>query len=397
MTKEAFLLLYQKFLRGECTQEEIEQLHAYHDDMRLEDNEWDLSPDEQLHIYESIKARLHESISANEAPVYTKAAPSPKRSVILLWARRAAAAIIIGVCIKYLIDMAGGFNSSTQPPQPVAQTPDTGQQLDAGKTWLTLGNGEAISLTDAAKGTIVNTSGIIATKQEDGWVAFEIINPSAQQAFTTPDTHRVQTPCGERFALTLADGSKVWLNASSRLRFPAFFTGNSREVYLTGEGCFEVKADPSRPFIVHTNGMAVQAVGTLFNIKSYSEESRTIATLLSGKVNVDLSNTRHILRPGQQVVLDTDNGRAGIHNANTSTVLAWRDGVFAFERETIATIMYEIGRWYNKEIVFVKGNLYKHYTYKLRRDEPLEEALKRLELTGIQFNTTEREIMVTIP
>lgn len=386
MTREEFLILYQRFLEGACTQEEIDQLHAYQDAMQLEDSSWDLPAGEQESIREAIRARLLNSIAATNGGAVRR-----RTEIRRLWI---AAAILAGVAIGvyYLSEY---HKHTSRPAAPVTTQQETPGKPPAKKTYLTLGNGQVISLTDAAKGTVTTTGGIVTSKQEDGLVSYKASVHGDKPAI--PDTNSIRTPYGERFAITLADGSQVWLNAASSLRFPVYFTDHKREVYLSGEACFEVKADPSRPFIVHVNGIAVQAVGTLFNVKSYPEESHTVATLIHGVVHAQLPAATQTLSPRQQLLYYDKSGRWRVQVANIETALAWKEGKFAFEKESIASIMREIGRWYNKEIVFVKGNKHNTYNCKFRRDEPLDEVIKKLELTkSLQFTISDNKIMVTI-
>jgi transmembrane sensor len=388
MTKDEFQLLYQKFLKGACTQEEIIQLHAYQDEIQLENDEWEQQAGDQGQVYQEIRARLQQSIAQTNKEVIYRRLPS--------WRLWSAAAILTGLAfgIYYVYEFR---RPVVTPAPPMAEKqPSSGNELEK-KTYLTLSNGQKISLTDAAKGTVTTTSGIVASKQGDGWLTYA--TGAGPEKPAIPDTNSISTPHGEKFSITLADGSKVWLNAATSLRFPVYFTTNKREVYLSGEACFEVKADLSKPFIVHVNGIAVQATGTMFNIKSYTEERSTMTTLLSGTVHLQLPATEKVLKPGQQLLFDDENGRARMQAANASTVLAWREGLFSFENEPIADIMHEIGRWYNKKIIFVQGDISRRFTVsRLQRNESLDEVLKSLELTGgLQFKTTNREIMVTVP
>lgn len=384
MNKNEFLELYQKFLNGECTQEEMIQLHAYQDEIQLENDEWDDRAGDQVQVYETIRTRLQQSIGQTSKSVVIRRLPYRR-----IWT---AAAILAGVAfgIYYLHE----YKRTAQPTVP--QVAEQVQQKEK-KTYLTLGNGQVISLTDAAKGTVTTTSGMVASKQGDGWITYEAV--AGPQKPSIPDTNSISTPHGEKFSITLADGSKVWLNTATSFRFPVFFSTDKREVYLSGEACFEVKADPAKPFIVHVNGIAVQALGTVFNIKSYSEERNTVTTLLSGAVNVQLPAIEKLLKPGLQLLYDDENGRSRMRTANTNTVLAWRDGLFSFENEPIDEIMHEIGRWYNKQIVFVQGNINRRFTVtRLQRNESLDEVLKNLELTGgLQFKMVNSKIMVTVP
>lgn len=164
----------------------------------------------------------------------------------------------------------------------------------------------------------------------------------------------VSVPHGTRFDMVLEDGTHVWLNAGSRLRFPASFGGGERRVELDGEAWFEVTADASRPFIVETEGQQVRVLGTSFNVSAYRDEGATCTTLVEGSVTLRSDGGGEVtLRPGQQAILNA--GDADFTTAEAKGFTPWKDGVFVFEGNTLGQVMRQLSRWYDMEYSFADG------------------------------------------
>ncbi|MGO4292031.1 FecR family protein [Chitinophaga sp. RAB17] len=384
MTEDEFLIKYQRFLDGDCSPEEIAELNAYHDHMQLEDGIWDIDTADQSLIKEEIAVRLAESTRME-----------PVRLQPVWWNKWRVAAVIAGIGFGFY-----GVKVYQRVHERKVQqlaTAALSHDREEKKIYLTLGNGEKISITDAGKGTVTEASGVAVNKNNNDQLSYQHGGAAAANS-ATPEVNTLSTPGGMQFSITLADGSKVRLNASSSLRFPAYFTDNKREVYLTGEAFFEVVADPAHPFIVHVNDQAVQALGTSFNIKAYPEEKTAKTTLLTGAVNVKLPTAVKPLRVGEQLHYNVTDQQAWLSEVNVETVTAWKDGLFLFENERIDEIMLEIGRWYNMKVVFSAGNVSRKFSGKIYRNKKIEDVLKILDLTGaMNFRIINNQIMVTIP
>lgn len=187
------------------------------------------------------------------------------------------------------------------------------------------------------------------------------------------------TPRGKDFLLVLADGTKVWLNAESSLRYPVAFDGKQRRVELKGEACFEVAKNAACPFIVSADGMDTEVLGTKFNVRSYTSSDRHV-TLVNGKVQV--TNTANhssvLLQPGQDLTY-TATGEEKISNVNIATYTAWTEGMFYFEDTKLKDIMSAMGRWYNVNIDFEQTELYDiRLNFWANRNTGLDEALALL-------------------
>jgi transmembrane sensor len=385
MTESEFLKKYQQFLNGECTPEEIAELNAYQDHMQLEDGVWDMDAAEQSLIKEEIVAQL--AASTGVAPMSLKP---------VWWSKWRVAAAIAGIGFGvYGVKLYQ--RSQEQKTQQLA-TITTPQEKTEKKIYLTLGNGKKISITDAGKGTITQASGVAVNKNNSEQLSYQHENVAAAAKNAAPEINTLSTPGGMQFSITLADGSKVRLNAASSLRYPAYFASNKREVYLTGEAFFDVVADPAHPFIVHVNETAVQALGTSFNIKAYPEEKTTKTTLLTGAVNVQLPAAVKSLHIGEQLRYNSIAQQSWLSDVNVDAVTAWKEGLFLFENERVDDIMMEIGRWYNMKVVFSAGNVSRKFSGRIDRNKKIADVLKILELTGaMTFRIINNQLMVTIP
>ncbi|HEY9260544.1 FecR family protein [Chitinophaga sp.] len=383
MTESEFLIKYQRFLNGECTPEEIAELNAYQDEMELEDGIWDLDAQEKSSIKAAIAGRLADS---------TRMEPVQFKPV--WWNKWRVAAVIAG--IGFGIYGVKLYQRLQEQQRQQLATAVSAQEKSEKKIYLTMGNGKKISITDARKGTVAEASGVAVNKNNSEQLSYQHGAVANQTA--APEMNTLTTPGGMQFSITLADGSKVRLNASSSLRYPAWFASNKREVYLTGEAFFDVVADPAHPFIVHVNETAVQALGTSFNIKAYPEEKIAKTTLLTGAVNVKLPANEKTLHIGEQLHYNTTNQQSWSGNVNVEAVTAWKEGLFLFENERIDEIMLEIGRWYDMKVIFSSGNVSKRFSGKIDRNKKIEDVLKILDLTGaMNFRIINNQLMVTIP
>lgn len=231
--------------------------------------------------------------------------------------------------------------------------------------------------TDYAGHVILQTDGQGEQLLEDS--VMDIKEWKALPATDTVCCQTLTTPRGKDFLLVLADGTKVWLNAESSLRYPVAFDGKQRRVELKGEACFEVAKNAACPFIVCADGMDTQVLGTKFNVRSYTSSDRHV-TLVNGKVQV--TNTANqssvLLQPGQDLTY-TATGEEKISNVNIATYTAWTEGMFYFEDTKIKDIMSAMGRWYNVNIDFEQTKLYDiRLNFWANRNAGLDEALELL-------------------
>lgn len=258
------------------------------------------------------------------------------------------------------------------------------------KAILVLGNGKTIDLTAAPNGNLSIDGGTVLTKQKAGEVEFAIGGKASGRTLTN-QYNAIQIPKGGQWKLTLQDGTKVWLNAATFLRFPTTFTGKTREIYLEGEGYFEIAQDVAHPFIVHAGSQTVEVLGTHFNINAYKEEKTTQTTLLEGAVSVNGSSR---LMPGQKAV--SSGNSLKVESADVEQVIAWKEGRFIFGGEDLAGIMRQVSRWYNVEVKFESPEL-KAITFSgsVSRSIPFPTLIHRLSMTKeVSFTMKNNTVIV---
>lgn len=243
---------------------------------------------------------------------------------------------------------------------------------------LTLADGRKISLTDAENGQLAEQSGIKISKTADGQLVYSISNTENSSPSLSYNT--IETPPGGQYQIALPDGSKVWLNSASSLRYPVRFSGNERRVEISGEAYFEVAHNSRMPFRVINSSQIVEVLGTHFNIMAYPDESSTNTTLLEGSVRIIKENKSKIISPGQQTRVK--NGDIDVATVDVTQVTAWKEGYFMFKNEDIQSIMRQISRWYNLEVKYEGHIPEKVFGGKISRSRNVSEVLEVLESTG---------------
>lgn len=258
---------------------------------------------------------------------------------------------------------------------------------------LTLADGSTIILDSAINGAISKQGNTTVIKLSDGQVAYKPSNLNLQPS--TINYNTITTPRGGQYQLELADGSKVWLNAASSITFPTSFSGKDRDVKIIGEAYFEVAHNASMPFRVSVGDMKVEVLGTHFNINAYADEGVIKTTLLQGSVKVVEGNASALLKPGQQAQLQTANHQLQTtNNVDVDEVISWKKGLFYFNQDDIQTIMRQIARWYNVEVVF-EGKISKEtFSGIVDRKSNISQVLTIMEQAGIRFHIEGRKIII---
>lgn len=260
------------------------------------------------------------------------------------------------------------------------------------KAVLTLDNGKKIVLDSASVGEIAVLSGTVISLDKSGELSYDATNADYDEKISI---NSVSTPSGGFFKIVLPDGSNVWLNSESELTFPSKFSGNERKVTLKGEGYFEVAKNKEKPFIVKLEqGENVTVLGTVFNVMSYANEPEQRVTLLEGSIDLTDSHNNKMLKPGQQAIVT--NGQMDIKNdAAIDHEIAWKNGLFDFQNDDLPTIMRQISRWYNVEIVYSAANYSGHYTGSIRKSANINDVLQMLAVAGdASFSIVGKKVVV---
>ncbi len=254
---------------------------------------------------------------------------------------------------------------------------------------ITLANGKQIALDSYGVGSLAIQGAVKLVKTADGQIAYS--GTSSKLQYNT-----IYNPRGSKeIHLTLADGTRIWLNSESSLRYPTAFIGKYRKVEITGEAYFEVAHNADRPFIVSKGDMDVHVLGTHFNVNAYDDQTNIKVTLLEGSVKVSKEGRPAILVPGQQAQF-TKNGEMKIAYANTDEAVAWVHGRFSFEDERLENILTQLSRWYNVDVVFrdTKYMNY-HFTGDLPRYDNISVILEMLKkANNVEFNIENKTITV---
>ena len=301
------------------------------------------------------------------------------------WAAAAAFILVALINLPYL-------KSHKQSPPAAISLPEKYDAAPGKKAAvLTLAGGQQIELDSAATGTI-GRQGNMTVINMKGVLAYNATAAGGSAKETACNT--LTTNAGNQYQLVLPDGSRIWLNAASSVKFPVNFSGRERNVEITGEAYFEVAADSRRPFMVHYKDMTVQVLGAHFNINAYADEQSVATTLLEGSVKVIRGSDHTLIDPGQQVQMGSKSMKV-VSNVNTEEIVAWKDDQFYFRRAEIRSIMRQLARWYNITVDYEDRETEERFYAKIPRSAPLSEVLKALSLTGkVHFRTGQQKVTV---
>jgi len=307
---------------------------------------------------------------------------------------RYAAAILLPILILGGAAYIFLFNPATDSLAKLDSEIQPGSQ----KAVLILSDGKALELTsEALQGEI--QEGAVTIINEESTLSY-----SAESAAGAPARdifNELRTPRGGGYNLRLADGTGVWLNAGSSLKFPVSFTGNTRQVFLEGEAYFEVRHN-GKPFVVSSDNMDIEVLGTSFNVMAYPDESESTTTLVEGKIRLAVSDTdgssptSRELEANQQAVLERASGQISVAEVNTAHYTSWMQGKMEFNNESLDVVMLRLARWYDFEYEFAYPEARDfHFTARLNKDEHISTILEMLEMTThVKFEYKKNQIVV---
>lgn len=317
------------------------------------------------------------------------------RSIVPVWAKTLMAACVALLVISSAIYW---YQSTLQTHPEQVLNSKYGEDVLPGSTkaFLQLANGETVDLATVSDAQLTSLSGVEIHKTEGGII---LKDPIVEKLSSKASYHVLTTPLGGKYKIVLPDGSKAWLNAGSRLKFPSFFAGTHREVEMYGEVYFEVEPDKQRPFKVKIERIAqrrrteIQVLGTHFNVSSYKDEPGIQTTLLEGSVEVRADRQQKILAPGEQAnVADRE---IGITKVDAENVVAWKDDRFEFSGN-IKGIMRQIARWYDLEVIYAPGVETMSFAGTISKKNNVSEVLKMLEYTGgVKFTIKGKTVSVS--
>lgn len=298
--------------------------------------------------------------------------------------------LIIGATYLYISPVEQNLQKKAAN---IAGTPKTTTAPASQGAILTLGDGSSIVLDSIADGVLSQKMGVTVVKGATG-----LIYEEKETAGNVLPLNTIATPRGRQYQLSLADGTKVWLNAATKLKFPTAFThSKERVVELEGEAYFEVAQNATKPFIVKLNGLngngsSIKVLGTSFNVQSYNDEPVTYTTLLSGAVQFNMALEKLLLQPGQQSSYSPLTG-ALVKTVDISEVVAWKNGMFQFSNTDLKTVMRQLSRWYDMDVVYEGDIPPFRFKGKIQRDLNLEDVIAILE-ADVDIRIKEKTIVV---
>ncbi|KIO78997.1 hypothetical protein TH53_00495 [Pedobacter lusitanus] len=372
--------LANKWLKGTITPEEKEKFNNWFSELA----------EEPIEITESyaVSEEAHENKMWNiiHQKIAQEKKPVVKRLNRRVWIAAASLFVICSTAL-YLTLHSGDQSKDTASFTAVIKP-------GGDKAFLTLANGKRIILKDIASGVLATEANVQISKTDEGQLAYHYVNDDRKTA--GPVLYNIiETPRGGEYQVLLPDGSKAWLNAASKLKYPvSFAAAKTRTVELSGEGYFEVAKDKEHPFQVKTDNQEVEVLGTKFNINSYKDEAIVKTTLVEGRVKVFSSQNSKILLPGQQAKLQA--GYIKVETVNAVNEIGWKNGKFTFNDEELGNVMRKISRWYDIEVVFQDPQAAKKvFSGKMSRSDDINTLLRKLQKTGeAKFKIEGRKVIV---
>ncbi len=390
MKNERLIYLFERYVRQQQTDAEMEELQQLLADERNEEQVKAVIAEhyvQQTPIYKMRPGVSDEILTtifrAPEGAATAVVRPLPRKRYASWW----AAAAIVAVCGVGLYIWQRPVGQPAAPAVSVAALKHNGQP-GGNKATLTLADGSVITLDSTGHQTITLQGGAI--QQHNGQLAYTAIAQPKEVNYNV-----LSIPRGGQFQLVLPDGTKVWLNAASSLRYPTAFMGKERTVELTGEAYFEIAKNERQPFKVTVSGATITALGTSFNIMAYTDEGNMHTTLVTGAVMVSGGTANRILQPGTQAVWNKNAGTLDIQDADIDKTIAWKSGFFELDNTDLPTIMRQLARWYDIEIIDQsKGKTAGLFGGRISRDVNLTDVLHVLERYGVRFSIEGNKVTI---
>ncbi|WP_158526211.1 FecR family protein [Pedobacter paludis] len=381
--------LFQRCLEGQATRSEQQELYALISDERNDEALMrEIETAYERFVYQKnpfspqVEARMLSLITSKDLP---KRKPV-KMTAIKRWrwvAVAAAAAIVICIFGIHLYRVQQ-LESATDNAVILAQKISPGNQ---GAT-LTLSDGRKIALNDQASGTLAQEAGTRIIKTVNGGIQYQPGDGAGSLNYNSLGTGK-----GQIYSLNLPDGTVVWLNAASFIRYPSNFAAKgNRSVELKGEAYFEVAKDKSRPFVVTSGSQTVEVLGTHFNVNAYEDEPNQKTTLIEGSIKVAVPGVQKLINPGEQASFTK--GLLQVATANTADAIAWKEGKFRFNETPMEELLRQLGRWYDLQLEFPTGVPQRQFSGGINRNVPLSSVLQLLKDAKINFRLNGRKLIV---
>jgi len=405
MEKNISVEVIERYLSGNCTPDEIREVYQW---FRSFDNTPEslvgLRDDEKEIVKEKLFAQITSEINYNSNIVklditsvnrqqskegIDDTQKDSKRKTYRLWPKIIAAAsviLIISFSLYFILP------ARYQIIPEVAKVKLHDIPPGGNNAVLTLANGSKIILNNAKKGLITQQGNVKVSKTTDGQLVYKANSDDA--ALGNAKFNTINTPKGGQYQVILPDGTKVWLNALSYLKFPANFSGRTRQVEISGEAYFEVARNPAKPFIVKSSRAEITVLGTHFNVNDYPDEAFSKTTLLEGSVKIKGKQAVGTLKPGDQALLNESDEMNIAADVNIKEAVAWKNGIFEFTRADITSIMRQAARWYDINIIYTGQPNHVLYRGRISRNVNLSEMLTMIKYMGVNYTLDGKNLII---
>jgi ferric-dicitrate binding protein FerR (iron transport regulator) len=395
MTARALL---QRYLDGDASQEEIILIEQWYHQMAgtgeqvgEEDGVWKWEEGERQRLETTMERRLLEKINLNPPAAVPPVHENVVRETTPMY--RTMGRLAVAVVLLMVVTGTYLLLLKKQPMKTASVQERYQNDVRPGQNsaLLKLTNGKTILLDDSAPRTIPGQGSVTITNDK-GQLTYRALAENPAETFYNTLT----TAKGNQYHLVLPDGTKVWLNAASSITYPTVFTGKERQVDISGEAYFEVAKNQRQPFVVRQGELTVQVLGTSFDANCYGDDAAGMITLLEGKVRVEKGTARNLLEPGQQAVVRPAAGSiiTILRHPDIEAVMAWKNGSFGFNDADIGSVMREVERWYNVQVVY-EAIITSHFVANIPRSAPLSQLLQLLEATGqVHFRIEGKKVIV---
>jgi len=372
MDKEEFHNLLDKYVSGEASPEEMAMLETWYINYERHDNQ----------------VTTPELISNQEESFKQLSAQIHKGSRVIILKRLTAAAAVVVLALSIFL-FHGKFNHNAVPylsQKAIKSDVSPGSN----RATLTLSNGRKLVLNAAISGQLAIQGNTVVKKRPNGEISYSATGRASKDTALAFNT--ATTPRGGFFQLVLSDGTKVWLNSASSIKFPVVFRGSDRQVELTGEAYFEVAHNAKKPFRVVSAGQTVEVLGTHFNINAYPDETTINTTLAEGSVKILSKSQSVIIKPGEQAKF-SDHAIA-VNKVDVDEVLAWKNGYFSFDDNTIEEVMKQLARWYDVDVKYVGNTSDRRFSGEIPRNVKASQILDVLSFKEIHYKIENKTITI---
>ncbi|MCY1636546.1 FecR family protein [Marinifilum sp. D737] len=392
ISQEHIIELIQEYQQGRISEEGIQKLQKWlkEDEVNSEDFAKYLALFKESGALSNLDQIQKEDAWLNISKSLSKPEKKTKVRRLYTWLPYAAAVVVLFAVSYFMIEQVR-TDYDFGKDYNFAEISSIGSK----KAVLTLENGQKVNLEENDKELITEADGTLIQKNADS----ELIYDNASSAKDRVLYNQIEIPRGGEYSLVLADGTKVWLNSESSLRYPVQFVGNKRKVELTGEAYFEVSHNPDMPFIIASHDTEIKVLGTSFNVSAYDDEEHISTTLVEGSVELSCLGNMELLKPGFQATVKKGDNRFKVERVNTVLYTSWKDGVFRYKDQSLEEICHQLSRWYNVEFFFT-DHKYREYRFTgaAKKNKQLDFTLNLIEkMADVQFAIKDDKIIVGKP